>query len=68
MARLVKVRMLFFAKLFALAFGLLGFLAGVLYAVLGALHDLLVAQSLNLGTALAFLAMAGMPILFASDP
>ena len=42
----------------------LGFLVGVLYSVGGFLFELS-AGTLNSGTALAFLALLGMPLLFA---
>ena len=64
MIRISRIGILSFAKLFALSFGLLGFVAGVVYSVGGAAYDLVATGSLNLGTALAFLALIGMPLLF----
>ena len=64
MARMKKVGTVFFARLFAVGFGLFGFLLGIVYSVGGAAYDLVTTQSVNLGTALAFLALAGMPLLF----
>lgn len=40
-----------------------GFVCGILYAVIGLFVDLLTV-GVNLGAALAFLAIAGMPIIF----
>lgn len=62
------------ATLQALLFGLLGLLAGVLYSFGGLTIDALVSSGLithastpglSYGTALAFMALLGMPIIFA---
>ncbi len=53
------------AKPFAAALAFLGFIAGVLYAVGGAIYDVLKGQ-VGSGTVLAFFAIIGMPILFAT--
>lgn len=59
-----KLNVLPFAQLLAVVFALLGFLAGVLYALGGLVYDLATTGSLNPGTFLAFLAMIGMPLIF----
>jgi hypothetical protein len=51
------------AKLQAILFGLFGVLCGILYSVGGFFHDLFTV-GLNYGSALAFLALLGMPLLF----
>ena len=43
----------------------MGLVAGILYAFGGAIYELLTG-TLNSGTALAFLALIGMPIVFAA--
>ena len=43
----------------------IGLVAGILYSFGGAIYDVLTTVSVNLGTALAFLALIGMPIVFA---
>lgn len=65
MAKLRRVGILFLAKLFAIVMAFFGFLAGVLYSFGGAVYDIATTQSVNAGTALAFLALLGMPVLFA---
>jgi hypothetical protein len=65
MARLRKVGTVFLAKLFAIVMAFLGLVAGFVYAVGGAVYDIITTQELNLGTALAFGALLGMPLLFA---
>jgi hypothetical protein len=42
-----------------------GLAAGVLYSIGGAIYDVTMTGSMNLGTLLAFLALVGMPIAFA---
>ncbi len=64
--RLKRIGPLFFARLLSLVMAGYGLAAGCLYAFGGLLHDLIVTRSLNAGTALAFLALAGMPALFAA--
>jgi hypothetical protein len=54
-----------FAKLQALIMAMAGLIAGLIYALSGFFMELL-NNNLNSGTALAFLAIAGMPVLFAS--
>lgn len=65
MATLTHIGVFFAAKLVALLMAFVGLLAGVLYAGIGAIYDAL-RGPLNLGTALAFLAIIGMPMLFAA--
>ena len=64
MKRLKRVGVIFFAKLNALILGAIGAVLGVLYAFGGAAYDLQ-NGGLNIGSALAFLALVGMPLLFA---
>ena len=65
MTRIRKLGTLSLAKLMTLMMALLGFLAGVLYSFGGFIMEL-VTGTLNTGTALAFLALIGMPLMFAS--
>lgn len=53
------------AKHYGLFGGFVGLICGVLYAGIGFVIDL-TTIGLNLGTALAFLAILGMPLLFAT--
>ncbi|MCY4357190.1 MAG: hypothetical protein OXD01_06680 [Gammaproteobacteria bacterium] len=64
MARLKYVSVHAMAKQTALAMSVLGLIAGVFYSFGGFLQEL-ATNSLNTGTALAFLALPGMPLLFA---
>ncbi|MCG8415723.1 MAG: hypothetical protein MI746_16030 [Pseudomonadales bacterium] len=64
MAKLQRIGVLFTAKLAALSMGVLGLVAGVFYSFGGFFFELFT-DSLNAGTALAFLALLGMPLLFA---
>ena len=65
MAKLQKVGVLFFAKLQVVIFGMAGLVTGILYAGIGAIYDALTI-GLNGGTALAFLAIIGMPLMSAA--
>ena len=65
MARLKRLGLLSGAKLQAMLMGLLGLIAGILYSFGGAIYELFTG-TLNSGTALAFLALIGMPIIFAA--
>ena len=53
------------ARQLAKSFGALGLTAGILYAVLGAVYDA-ITNSLSYGTLLAFFAIIGMPLIFAT--
>jgi hypothetical protein len=55
-----------FAKFQAFLFGLLGILAGIFYSFGGLVYDITTTGTVNGGTALAFLALIGMPVIFAS--
>jgi hypothetical protein len=66
MAKLTTIRVLSFAKFQAVLMAPIGLVAGVLYSFGGAIYDVLTTGSVNLGTALAFLALIGMPIIFAA--
>lgn len=60
-----KVGIYDLAKPFAVAMSVLGLVAGVLYGVGGAIYDLFNGQ-LGFGTILAFFAIIGMPLIFAT--
>jgi hypothetical protein len=69
-----KLKVFTFAKFQAFLFGLLGLVAGVLYAFGGLVIDTLVTfdwmtsnetPGLSYGTLLAFIALFGMPLIFA---
>lgn len=64
MTKRKRMNILSMAKLQATLFGLLGLLAGIIYSVGGFFYDLFTI-GLNAGTALAFLALAGMPLIAA---
>ncbi len=66
MARLKKIRVLSLAKLQGILLAYVGLLCGILYSFGGFIYDLVTTGSLNLGTALAFFALVGMPLSFAS--
>lgn len=65
MARLTRIGIVFAAKLVAILMGMIGLLAGISYSFGGFFMELS-ADNLNAGTALAFLALLGMPLLFAA--
>lgn len=64
MSRLKRLGILFFARLLAVIMACYGLVAGLLYALGGFIYDL-TTVGLNAGTALAFLAIPGMPVIFA---
>lgn len=64
MAKLKRIGVLSSAKLQAILMALLGLVAGISYSFGGAIYEL-TTGSLNSGTALAFLALIGMPVVFA---
>ena len=64
MTKIKKIGVLSFAKFQAVLFSFVGLIAGILYSFGGAIYDLLTSGSVNLGTALAFLALIGIPITF----
>lgn len=64
MAKLKKIGVLFSAKLLAIYGAGVGLIAGILYSFGGFINEALTG-TLNSGTALAFLALIGMPIIFA---
>jgi hypothetical protein len=66
MAKLKKIGVLFLAKLQAVIMAFVGLIAGILYSFGGAIYDVLTTGSVNSGTALAFLALIGMPIVSAT--
>ena len=66
MARLKRIGVLCLAKMQAVIMASAGLIAGILYAFGGAVYDVLTTGSVNLGTALAFLALIGMPVVFAA--
>ncbi len=63
MAKLRRLGVLFSAKLQAIMMACVGLVAGILYSFGGAVYELFTA-TLNSGTALAFMALIGMPLLF----
>jgi hypothetical protein len=63
MGIITHINILSLAKLQAILFGLVGVLCGILYSVGGFIYDLFT-DGLNYGSALAFLALLGMPLLF----
>ena len=63
MAKLKRLGVLFSAKLQAIVMGIVGLIAGILYAFGGFFYELFTG-TLNSGTALAFFALIGMPLLF----
>jgi len=64
MRKLVKLAPFSLAKLLAVIMAIAGLLAGIFYSFGGLVYELLY-STLNAGTALAFLALIGMPLLFA---
>ena len=66
MARMKAIRVLAFAKFQAVLMAFVGLIAGIVYSFGGVVFDVVTTGSVNLGTALAFLALIGMPIVFAS--
>jgi hypothetical protein len=64
MAKLKRLGVLFSAKLQAILMAFLGLIAGILYSFGGALYDLSTG-GFSSGTALAFMALVGMPVMFA---
>jgi hypothetical protein len=65
MATVTHIGVLFAAQLQAILMAFVGLVAGILYSTLGAIHDV-IRGSVGWGTALAFLALIGMPIVFAA--
>jgi len=65
MARLRRLGVLFSAKLQAILMAFIGLIAGILYSFGGFFYELFTG-TLNSGTALAFMALVGMPIVFAA--
>ena len=75
MAKVKKIRLFSIAKLQAVIMAIVGLIAGILYSVGGAIYDVLVSigwitsastPGVGYGTALAFLALVGMPVTFAT--
>lgn len=64
LSKLKKLGVVFFAKVQALIMAVAGLIAGVLYSFGGFFYELSTGN-LNSGTALAFLALIGMPLIFA---
>ncbi len=71
MAKVKKNRLFSIAKLQAVIMAIVGLIAGILYSVGGAIYDVLVSigwitsastPGVGYGTALAFLALVGMPV------
>ena len=64
MEKVNKIDIFLCAKLQGIIAGLIGLFCGVIYATIGTIIDLSTI-GLNAGTALAYLAIIGMPIFFA---
>lgn len=64
MARLNKIRMIPFAKFQAILLVPVGLVTGIVYSFGGLIFDVITTDSVNMGTALAFLALIGMPVVF----
>jgi hypothetical protein len=60
-----RVGILSLAKMQALLLSFLGLIAGILYSLGGLIYDVYNTGGVNIGTALAFLALIGMPLIFA---
>ena len=65
MAKLRKIEVFSTAKLVAVRMGLLGLIAGIFYSFGGFIYEAYT-NTLNFGTVLAFGALIGMPIIFAT--
>jgi len=65
MVKKKSVNVLRLARFQAILFALVGLVAGVLYSFGGVIFDVATTGSVNWGTAMAFLALIGMPIAFA---
>ena len=61
MAQVTHIGVLFSAQLVGILLGCIGLLCGILYSTLGLVYDVVKGPGLNYGTALAFLAILGMP-------
>lgn len=59
-----RIKVFSFAKFQALLIGLLGLITGILYSFGGVFYDIIATGSVNTGTALAFFALIGMPVIF----
>jgi ABC-type multidrug transport system permease subunit len=75
MSKLKRIRVFSLAKLQAVIMAIVGLIAGILYSFGGAIYDVLVSTKVlsssttpgvGYGTALAFLALIIMPIMFAT--
>ncbi len=65
MSKYKKVREIAVARSFAVGGAILGLIAGILYSFGGAIYDFFNGQ-LGFGTVLAFGALIGIPLIFAS--
>ena len=65
MKKLKKLGALSLARILAVIMSLAGLIAGILYSFGGLIYEISIGD-LNAGTALAFLALLGMPLLFAT--
>jgi hypothetical protein len=66
MAKINKIGVVSSAKLLGAMMLIIGLIAGILYSGIGVIVDAL-GRGLNGGTALAFLALIGMPLIFATS-
>lgn len=66
MLSLTRMKPLVLATQQAIVMACIGFLVAVIYAFGGVIYDWNTTGGLNMGTALAFLALFGMPVMFAA--
>lgn len=65
MARLNKINAFSLAKFQAILLAPVGLITGIIYSFGGLIYDIITTGTVNLGTALAFFALLGMPVIFA---
>ena len=65
MQKIKKIGIFSLAKILTIIMGFIGLICGILYSVGGFIYEALRGM-LNPGTALAFFALLGMPLLFAA--
>ncbi len=63
MSKLGKLRVLSVARFQAVLLAPVGLICGIIYSFGGFVYDVVTTGGVNLGTALAFLALIGMPVL-----
>ncbi len=65
MTKVKRIGVMSFAKFQAVLMSFVGLIAGILYSFGGAIYDVRTSGSVNWGTALAFVALIAMPLIFA---